>query len=84
MRSGRGEVSRLSECPTHSVLFERFMQGLLARMGRDTRSNFGLDYKILLEIVGNMERELRDPEPSSDRKRFLIMTGSYFLISFVS
>ena len=79
-RGSKGEVVRLSECATHSLLFERFMQGLLARMGRDTRSNFGLDHRILLEIMRSMDQELRDQNSDSDQKRFSIMTAAYFVI----
>ena len=39
-RGKRGEVQRLSKCETQSLLFEKFIQGLLKGIGHNTRSNF--------------------------------------------
>ena len=52
-------------------------------MGQDTRSNFGLDHRILLKILRSMDKELNSLRTGSDRKRFLITVGAYFVVLFV-
>ena len=39
-------------------MFERFVSGLLARMGKDVKSNMGLCHKVLLAIVKTIEDDL--------------------------
>ena len=60
-----------------------FTRGLLLRLGRQTKSNWGLDYKILHVILNNFESELLDDETSLSKKREIIMLGSFFLTGFV-
>ena len=55
----------------------------LSWMGQDTRSNFGLDHRILLKILRSMDKELNSLRTGSDRKRFLITVGAYFVVLFV-
>ena len=55
----------------------------LSWMGQDTRSNFGLDHRILLKILRSMDKELKGLRTDLDQKRYLIMTEAYFIISFV-
>ena len=82
-RGPKGEVLQLSSCPTQSLLFTRFSIGLLSRMGRDTKSNLALDYKLLHLILGNLEEELRVTGISDRRKRWLVIVGFGLLIGFV-
>ena len=57
-RGEKGTVLHPSFCPTQSLLFEMFALGLLARMGKDARSNTGLCHKVLLAIIKNVEEDL--------------------------
>ena len=52
-------------------------------MSCDTQSNFGLDHKILLQILRSMKKEICDVSTNADRVRRLVMDGTYFVISFV-
>ena len=52
-------------------------------MSCDTQSNFGLDYKILLQILSSIEKRTCDVSTSTDIVRCLIMAGTSFVISFV-
>ena len=58
----KGEVFAASNCPTDSKLFQFLTRGLLLRLGRQTKSNWGLDYKILHAILAKLELELVDAE----------------------
>ena len=52
-------------------------------MSCDTQSNFGLDYKILLQILSSIEKEICDVSTNADIVRRLVMTCTYFVISFI-
>ena len=43
----KGEVFMMTNCPTDSKFFQHFTRGLLLRLGRQTKSNWGLDVKML-------------------------------------
>lgn len=82
----KGEVFGKSSCPTDSRFFQLFTRGLLLCLGRQTVSNWGLDYKILHVILNSLEEELRDhphDELSKKDKRSIIMFGAFSLIAFV-
>ena len=79
----KGEIFAASNCPTDSRFFQLFTRGLLLRLGRQTRSNWGLDYKVLHIILKNIETELELEELNAKEKRDLIMIGSFLLIGFV-
>ena len=72
-----------SSCPTQSRFFQKVMEGMLRRMGRQTKSNMGIDYQALHIILNNYEWELGDPCTPVDRKRKVIMYGTFFLLEFV-
>ena len=82
-RSLSGKVFTNSTCPTQSRFFRKVMEGMLERMGRQTKSNMPLDYKVLHVILSNMEKELNDSETEKDRKRWIIMCATLYLLGFV-
>ena len=51
-------------------------------MGRLVQSNLGLDHNILKVICRNLEKELGDPTVKWERKRSVIMIGSYLMACF--
>ena len=75
-------VVRTSHCPTDSLLFTRFTQGCLARMGKDVRSDMALDPEILHLILSNLNNEWNNSGTSSERKRWISLVGCYLLITF--
>ena len=78
-----GKLFTNSNCPTHSRFFLKFMEGMLHRMGKQTKSNMPLDYKVLHLILNNLECELIDSSVNKHRKRWISMCGCIFLIGFV-
>lgn len=72
-----------SNCPTQSRLFKKYMEGMLERMGKQTKSNMPLDYKVLHLILKSFELEMQMIGTNSKRKRWITMCGSFLLLGFV-
>jgi hypothetical protein len=81
-RGEKGKSFKVSDCETESKFFVKFMRGLELRMGRDVQSNVGLDHNILIAINRNFDKELSDVQVSAERKRMVIMVGSYLNLCF--
>jgi hypothetical protein len=79
----KGDIFGSSSCPTDSRFFQLFTRGFLLRLGKQTKSNWGLDYNVLHVILNNLEQELMERECLPERKRELTMLGAFFLIGFV-
>ena len=60
-----------------------FMRGLLLQMGRKTEVDFGLDYRILHVILGNLREEIEETYTKASRRRWCIMVGNFLLLGFV-
>ena len=75
-----GDIYRPSSCPTQSRAFSMFMRGLLLRMGRQTETNWGLDYRVLLVMLFNMEEDMKKGEKEH---RHYAMMGCFFVVAFV-
>lgn len=82
-KSLKGESMTITDSPTDSRFYQMFMRGLLLRMGRQVESNWGLDYRILVKIMINLEYEFKQPSTLPGRKREVVMLGSYLIICFV-
>lgn len=82
-RGKGGESLLLSTSPTESKLFNKFMRGLLLRMGRQTKVDFGLSIDILHAILTNLETDLHSTGFSTVEKRYKTMLGAYLIVGFV-
>jgi len=78
-----GKLFTNSNCPTQTRFFRKYMEGMLERMGKQTKSNMPLDYKILHLIMQQFDSELRNAETSRERARWVKMCGAFFLTGFV-
>ena len=79
----KGDIFASSNCPTDSRFFQLFTRGLLLRLGKQTRSNWGLDYNVLHIILANLEMDLLEEGLSKRDRRDIIMFGSFAIIGFV-
>jgi hypothetical protein len=79
----KGDVFTSSSCPTDSRFFQMFTRGLLLRLGRQTRSNWGLDYNVLHAMLKNLEKDLELEVLSKKAKREIVMIGAFMIIGFV-
>ena len=79
----KGEIFSASSCPTDSRFFQLFTRGLLLRLGKQTKSNWGLDFNVLHIILNHFEKNLMEENLSKEEKRTTVMLGSFFMIGFV-
>ena len=82
-KAQKGELFNITDSPTDSKLFQMFMRGLLLRMGKQTESNWGLDYKVLLAVLFNLEQKIEDVMTMEGERRECIMLGAFLTIGFV-
>eukprot|EP00957_Ditylum_brightwellii_P134150 10227559-Ditylum_brightwellii.AAC.1 len=80
----QGETYQMMNHTTHSVLFDVFMAGLEKRMGRDMRTDMGLEYKGLHLILENINKDLSDCALKRERRRFLLVVGFYLVVCFTA
>jgi len=80
----KGDAFRTSNCPMESRWFSLFNRGLLLRMGRQTETNFGLDYRVLgVVMLKNMEREADEEQENYVAHRRVVLVGCFLVIAFV-
>ena len=82
-RNHKGDLFKLSSSPTQSQFFTLFSRGLLLRMGRQTKVNLGLDYRILLVILERLESDYLNSFVTSNERREYVMIASFLVIGFV-
>ena len=82
-RTLTGKIFSNSTYPTQSRFFRKYMEGMLERMGKQTKANMVLDYKVLHKILESFEIELEKSSTPNNRKRWIIMCGAFMLLGFV-
>ena len=80
-RTPKGDVFQASTCATQSRFYTFFMRGLLLRMGRQTKVDFGLDIRILIEIQSILKKQIQDKPVCSVRDA--INVGAFLVLGFV-
>jgi len=73
----KGDSFRTSNCPMESRWFALFNRGLLLRMGRQTETNFGLDYRVLDVMLTNMEMEANEELENYATHRHVVLVGCF-------
>lgn len=81
-RAERARTYGLRACPTESIFFDRFMQGLLSRMGRVIIPDEAIDNIHMHGIIRLMNDEIHLDETTWVRKREIIMQGAYFMLCY--
>jgi hypothetical protein len=71
--------SFLSNCPTHSLWFERFVKGCFHRMGQETHQDLALSIGVILELLNILEAEWNAPDASREE---LAYVGSFICITY--
>jgi len=71
----------LSNCPSHSLWFERFAKGCLRRMGQEIRQDLALSIRVLLALLDLLEREWM-ADPSVHGKETKVFLGAFSVIAY--
>jgi len=82
MKGEKGAILRSTTCPTQSLFFQKFVKGLLGRMGKDIRSNAGLSHEVLILMLDKAEEDLNNDSLSWNEKRFILLCSFYFVVCF--
>ena len=62
LKSKEGMVSHLTDVSTQTILFERFVKGMKARMPQVSKRNKALVSEVVTELLWRMEEELLEEE----------------------
>jgi hypothetical protein len=71
----------LSQCPTHSLWFERLSKGCLSCMGQEIRQDTALSTPVILALLRDLEMDW-DVCPDMEARRPLCTLGAYICIAF--
>jgi hypothetical protein len=68
----------VTDCPTYSYWYERFMRGVHKRMGEEVRSDYALSVQVLHQILSNLDRRWGEAVTPARRKE--IVEIAFFLV----
>ena len=72
----------VTNCPTYSLWFERFVRGMHARMGDDRRPDTAISSKVMHALMERVEQDYQDCEDPG-RRRFIVRSGLYFMAGYL-
>ena len=81
IKSGN-RLLHLEEAPTQHQLIERIVIGMEHRMPKGSSRNLPFTSRIILYILGELERELYQPHTRDDKRIIIVMTGAYLVTTF--
>jgi hypothetical protein len=82
LKSRKGETYHLHSDPMQSVLMERFVVGMQTRMPEAVKRNIPISGAAVAAILNNMTVELATNGTTEERRRELVMAGSYMCIAY--
>jgi hypothetical protein len=71
----------ISQCPTHSLWFERFSKGCLSRMGQDIRQDTAISVPVMLALLHDLETDWFSAITPAFR-RWVASLGAFLCIAF--
>jgi hypothetical protein len=69
----------VTNCPSYSYWFERFMRGVHKRMGEEVRSDYALSIQVLHKMMWHLDREWEEARTIEARKEVVEM--AMFLVA---
>jgi len=82
LESSEGANKQVSKCPTNSIWFTKFMNGLGSRMGEIHKPNLALSTAIIKKMTVVLKEEIGNSKDKTERFN-LIVFGFYIVISYV-
>jgi hypothetical protein len=71
----------VTDCPSYSYWFERFMRGVHKRMGEEVRSDFALSIRVLHKMLGHLDHEWNESRLAVKRKE-VVEIACFLVLSF--
>jgi hypothetical protein len=71
----------LSQCPTHSLWFERFSRGCLSRIGQEVRQDMAISVPVIHELLHHLKMDC-DAAADMEARCDIITLGTYISIAF--
>jgi hypothetical protein len=71
----------VTNCPSYSYWFERFMKGVHKRMGEEVRSDFALSVRVLHLILGNLDTKWTEAATAAKRRE-VVEIGFFLVVNF--
>jgi hypothetical protein len=69
----------VTNCPSYSYWFERFMRGLHKRMGEEVRSDYALSIRVLHKILGHLDKDWSEARTMESRRE--VVEIAMFLVA---
>lgn len=82
MKGDKGRTFQLTNMPSDSILFRRFMLGCEKRMGRLVIQERGISIEMMLGVMNFLEHDLNDAAVDQKRKRDIIVGGAALVILY--
>jgi hypothetical protein len=71
----------VTTCPSYCHWFERFMQGVHKRMGKEVRSDFALSVSVLRQMLGRLDKQWVEAR-SSETKKLVVEIAMFLVAAF--
>jgi hypothetical protein len=71
----------VTDCPSYSYWFERFMRGVHKRMGEEVRSDFALSIRVLHKMLGHLDKEWNDAR-TMDARKAVVEIATFLVLTF--
>jgi hypothetical protein len=71
----------VTDCPSYSYWFERFMRGVHKRMGEEVPSDFALSIRVLHKILGHLNNEWNGARTMEKRKQ-IVEIACFLVLAF--
>jgi hypothetical protein len=71
----------VTDCPSYSYWFERFMRGVHKRMGEEVRSDFALSVRVVHKMLGHLDGEWDGARTMVKRKE-IVEIACFLVLSF--
>lgn len=82
MKGEKGRVLEITNMPTDSTLFRKFMVGCEKRMGRLVIQEKGISIEMMLGVMDILEEEFLDDTIESRRRRTIAVCGGALVILY--
>jgi hypothetical protein len=71
----------VTDCPSYSYWFERFMRGVHKHMGEEVHSDFALSIRVLHKVLGHLDQEWSTAN-NMEKCKDVVEIACFFVLTF--